>query len=136
MADVTWINLNWSLIILVKIFINTHQPFHCFRQKGSYTLLYEELDEKNVEIVRILGFSANSPDIRWAQTPSNLCVQWSHLLTLPPLNRLVFMLGETTDQAIQAKIEKEAEENGDIVQVNYMYMYCTSSAMQNYMCIP
>ena len=34
------------------------------------------------------------------------------------------MLGETTDQAIQAKIEKEAEENGDIVQVNYMYMYC------------
>ena len=46
------------------------------------------------------------------------------------------MLGETTDQAIQAKIEKEAEENGDIVQVNYMYMYCTSSAMQNYMYIP
>ena len=36
-----------------------------------------------------------------------------------PLNRLVFMLGETTDQAIQAKIEKEAEKNGDIVQVNY-----------------
>ena len=30
------------------------------------------------------------------------------------------MLGETTDQAIQAKIEKEAEENGDIVQVNYI----------------
>ena len=29
------------------------------------------------------------------------------------------MLGETTDQAIQAKIDKEAEEHGDIVQVNY-----------------
>lgn len=36
----------------------------CSRQESSFTLLYEELDEKNVEIVRILGFSANSLDIR------------------------------------------------------------------------
>ena len=33
-------------------------------QARSYSLLYEELDEKAVEIVRILGFSTNSSDTK------------------------------------------------------------------------
>jgi len=34
------------------------------KQTSSYSLLYEELDEKNVEIVRILGFSSSSSEIK------------------------------------------------------------------------
>lgn len=34
------------------------------KQARSYSLLYEELDEKAVEIVRILGFSTNSSDTK------------------------------------------------------------------------
>jgi hypothetical protein len=44
---------------------NAYADKYVYRQESSYTLLYEELDEKNVEIVRILGFSANSPDTRY-----------------------------------------------------------------------
>lgn len=34
------------------------------KQNRSYSLLYEELDEKNVEIVRILGFPSNSAEAK------------------------------------------------------------------------
>ena len=33
-------------------------------QSRSYSVLYEELDEKAVEIVQILGFSSTSPDTK------------------------------------------------------------------------
>ena len=34
------------------------------KQAGSYSILYEELDEKAVEIVRILGFPSNLADTK------------------------------------------------------------------------
>ncbi len=53
---------SWDMTMLSD---NAYADKYVYRQESSYTLLYEELDEKNVEIVRILGFSANSPDTRY-----------------------------------------------------------------------